>query len=205
MGTPLRLRSTAVVTVASSTFPNWNRPISPRTLRLYFVRHCYRILFFQVRLFSSVQSSGSEKDLFNVVFDSVPQLYRKTTITAKQNALRDEYSSKLSDKWMICLINTFVSILYRCDHKGRFLHPLVPYPPPLGPQWFKTMSINQASTVVCTAEMDQSSNSELDWMSRVMHGTEYWGRGLIVPCGRDGTILCIIILSILKYVSNMFF
>ena len=36
--------------------------------------------------------------------------------------------------------------------------------------------------------MDQSSYSELDWMSRIMHGTEYWGRGLIVPCGRDGTV-----------------
>ena len=36
--------------------------------------------------------------------------------------------------------------------------------------------------------MDQSSNSELDWMFTVMHETEYWRRGLIVPCGRNGTV-----------------
>ena len=33
--------------------------------------------------------------------------------------------------------------------------------------------------------MDQSSNSEVNWMSTVMQGTEYWGRGLIVPCVRS--------------------
>ena len=58
------------------------------------------------------------------------------------------------------------------------------------PQRYQSInqSINRASTVMCTAVMDQSSNSGLDWMSTVMHGAEYWGRGLIVPCGRDGTV-----------------
>ena len=28
----------------------------------------------------------------------------------------------------------------------------------------------------------------IDWMSTVMHGTEYWRRSLIIPCSRDGTV-----------------
>ena len=75
---------------------------------------------------------------------------------------------------------------------GFQTHPyFIPYPGPKTdskPCQSINHSINQASTVMCTAVMDQLSNSELDWMSTVMHGTEYWGRGLIVPCGRDGTV-----------------
>ena len=51
----------------------------------------------------------------------------------------------------------------------RTLSPTPYFIPHPGPEWFETIhyiywSINQASTVMCTAVMDQSSNSELDWL-----------------------------------------